>query len=133
MPRKLEARAATSQVDASEQLKQMAAFNDAAVEIFTQACQAYAVGVATLNGEIANFVNARVSQDVELGQALCRCGKWSDAMDLHQDWMRRATQEYLSEASRLIDLASKVTKNNWEPIYERTNDTLIELGKTKTQ
>lgn len=85
--------------------------------------------MATLNNEVMSFVNARVNQDVELGQALCRCGKWSDAMDLQQDWMRRATQEYLSEASRLIDLASEVTKNNWEPIYERTNHTLTNLGK----
>ncbi len=133
MPSKSGARSATSQMDASEQLNRMAAFNGAAMEIFTQACQAYAIGVATLNSEIASFVNARVSQDVELGQALCRCDEWSEAMSLQQDWMRRATQEYLSEAGRLINLASKVAKDNWEPIYERTNDTLMELGKSGTQ
>jgi len=37
------------------------------MEIFTQACQAYAVGMATLNSEVVSFVNARVNQDVELG------------------------------------------------------------------
>jgi hypothetical protein len=99
------------------------------MEIFTQACQAYAVGMATLNSEVVSFVNARVNQDVELGQALCRCGKWLDAMDLQQNWARQATQEYLGEASRLIDLASKVAKDNWEPIYERANHTLTNMGK----
>ena len=99
------------------------------MEIFTQACQAYAVGMATLNSEVVSFVNARVNQDVELGQALCRCGKWLDAMDLQQNWARQATQEYLGEANWLIDLASKVAKDNWDPIYERANLSLSNLGK----
>ena len=70
-----------------------------------------------------------MNQDVELGQALCRCGKWLDAMDLQQNWARQATQEYLGEASWLIDLASKVAKDNWDPIYERANLSLSNLGK----
>ena len=127
MPSKIAQTSASSSTDPSAQLANVAALNGATMEIFTQACQAYAVGMATLNGEVMSFVNVRVNQDVELGQALCCCGKWSDAMDLQQDWMHQATQEYLGEASRLIDLASKVARDNWEPIYERANHTLTNL------
>ena len=129
MPSKTASTPTRSSTDPSAQMASVATLNGATMEFFTQACQAYAVGMATLNGEVTSFVNARVNQDVELGQALFRCGKWSDVMDLQQDWMRQATQDYLDEASRLIDLASQVAKNNWEPIFERTNHTLTSLGK----
>lgn len=129
MPSKTVPTPTRSSPDPGAQIASVAALNGATVEIFTQVCQAYAVGMATLNSEVMSFVNARVNQDVELGQALCRCGNWSDAMDLQQDWMRQATQEYLDEAGRFIDLASQVAKNNWDPIFERTNQTLTSLGK----
>ena len=129
MPRKIAQTSATSSTDPKAQLASVAALNGATMEIFTQACQAYAVGMATLNSEVMSFVNARVNQDVELGHALCRCGKWSDAMDLQQNWVCQATQEYLGETCRLIELASTVAKDNWEPVYERANHTLTTLGK----
>ena len=129
MPSKIVPTPTNPSTDPSAQLASVAALNGATMEIFTQACQAYAVGMATLNSEVVSFVNARVNQDVELGQALCRCGKWLDAMDLQQNWARQATQEYLGEASWLIDLASKVAKDNWDPIYERANLSLSNLGK----
>ena len=129
MPSKIVPTPTNPSTDPSAQLASVAALNGATMEIFTQACQAYAVGMATLNSEVVSFVNARVNQDVELGQALCRCGKWLDAMDLQQNLARQATQEYLGEASWLIDLASKVAKDNWDPIYERANLSLSNLGK----
>ena len=129
MPSKIVQKSANSSTDPSAQLASVAALNGATMEFFTQACQAYAVGMATLSSEVMSFASGRVNQDVELGHALCRCGKWSDAMDLQQDWMHQATQEYLGEASRLIDLTSKVAKDNWEPIYERANHALTNLDK----
>lgn len=129
MPSKSVPTPTNTSTDPSAQLASAAALNSATVEFFTPAFQAYAVGMATLNFEVMSFVNARVNQDVELGQALFRCGKWSDAMDLQQHWMSQATQQYLDEASRLIDLTSQVSKNNWAPIFERTNHTLTSLGK----
>ncbi len=70
-----------------------------------------------------------MTQEVESGQAWCRCGNWSDAVDLQQDWARQTTEEYLGEASRIIELASTAAKDNWEPVCERANHTLTTLGK----
>ena len=51
----------------------------AAMEIFSQACQAYASGLATLNGELMSFVTTRLKHDAELGRALAKCSDWADA------------------------------------------------------
>jgi len=113
-----------------EQKEGMAAFNSEAAEVLAAACQAYANGVATLNGELMGFVSTRLNHDVELSRALSRCANWSDAVNLQQDWARQATEEYLAEASRLTELASKVAKENWEPVYERANRMMMEISKT---
>jgi hypothetical protein len=127
MPSKSKAETERSRSNPNEGLNQMAAANGAAMEIFAQACQAYAAGVATLNGELMGFVNARLGRDVELSRALCRCANWSDAIDLQQDWAQQATREYLAEAGRITDLASRVVNESWQPVYERANKVLTEF------
>jgi hypothetical protein len=127
MPSKSKAESERSQSNTNEQLNQMAAANGAAMEIFAQACQAYATGVATLNGELMGFVNTRLNRDIELSRALCRCANWSDAINLQQDWAQQATREYLAEAGRITDLASRVAQESWQPVYDRANKVLTEF------
>ncbi len=129
MPSKSKATSETSKASTNEQLERMTAFNGTAMEIFSQACQAYASGVATLNGELMGFVNSRLNRDVELGRALSQCSNWSDAVNLQQDWAQQANQEYLAEASRLMELSSKVAKESWEPVYDQANSVLTEFNK----
>ncbi|MEE9159080.1 MAG: phasin family protein [Gammaproteobacteria bacterium] len=130
MPSKSKPTPTTSQEGATDQLGRMTAFNGDAMEVFAQACQAYVSGVATLNGELMGFVSARLSRDAELSQAVSLCGNWSDAVNLQQRWAQQATQAYLAEASRLTEMASKVAKENWEPVYDRAGQIMTELNKT---
>jgi hypothetical protein len=130
MPGKSKAVSEASQMGTNEHLERMATFNAASMEIFAQACQAYAKGVGTLNGELMGFVNTRLNRDVELSRALSQCGNWSDVVSLQQDWAQQATQEYLAEASRLTDLTSNVAKESWEPVYDRANKVLTEVNKS---
>lgn len=114
---------------ADEQLERMGALGGAAFEIFSQACRAYTTGVAQLNGELMNFVDSRLSRDAKLGNALSKCHDWSDAVDLQQDWARQATQDYLAETSKLMELGSMVARDSWQPVYERANQALAEFSK----
>ncbi len=129
MPRKSKATSEASKARTNEQLERMTACNGTAMEIFAQSCQAYASGVATLNGELMGFVNSRLNRDVELGRALSQCSNWSDAVNVQQDWAQQANQEYLAEASRLMELSSKVAKESWEPVYDQANNVLTEFNK----
>ena len=114
----------------NEQLESMTAFNGASMEVFTQTCQAYASGLATLNGELMSFVTTRLKHDAELGQALAKCSDWADATNLQQDWAKKASEEYLAEASKLMEVASKVAKESWEPVSARAEQAVKELQKT---
>lgn len=131
MPRKAKIESDNLKSKPTEQLQQIAATNGAAMEIFGQACQTYATGVAALNGELMGFVTARINRDVALGQALSCCQNWSDVVNLQQQWAQQATQEYLAEAGRITDLASKVLKESWEPVYDRANQAMTDFGASR--
>ncbi len=129
MASKSEGSAKVTQTQASDRLEYMGAFSGMAFEVFSQACWAYASGVAQLNGELMGFANTRMNRDVELSHALSKCDSWPNAVGLQQDWARQATQEYLAEASKLMELASKVATESWEPAHERADQALAELNK----
>ena len=117
------------QENTNDEFERMAALNGAIVESFTQACQAYASGVTTLNAELMGFANTRASRDADLGEALSKCENWSDAVGLQQDWAQQAMQEYLAEASRLVELSAKIAQGNWVPVYERDNRSLSRINR----
>ena len=119
-----------SKTDPNEQLASMTAFNGAAMEVFRQACQAYATGLATLNGELMSFVNTRLKHDADLGQALAKCSNWADAANLQQEWAQKASQEYLLEAGKLMEVASKVAQESWQPVSAKAEQAIKELQKT---
>ena len=122
-----------SQEESTEQLGRMAAFNGETMQAFAQACQAYTSCVSTLNKELMGFVSTRLNRDVELSQALSNCGNWSDAVDLQRQWAQQATEEYMTEAGRITELASKIAKESWEPVYEQTNRMMTDIDKPAQQ
>jgi phasin family protein len=114
---------------ADESLEQVAAFNGAALDFFSRAGSAYFKGVSVINDEVAQFVSTRLDDDAEFGQSIAKCHSWSDAAELQQDWVQKATRAYFTEAGKLFEMASKMTIDNWKPIQEQANKTFAELNK----
>ena len=117
------------QEGANDEFERMTALNGAIVESFTQSCETYVSGVTTLNAELMGFANTRASRDVDLGEALSKCENWSDAVGLQQDWAQQAMEEYLAEASRLVELSAKIAQGNWVPVYERANGAFSRINR----
>lgn len=111
----------------SEAIERIATMNGAAGEIFTEAVKAYFEGVAAWNDELMRFMKVRMDRDVALGGELTKCDNWQDAAKLQQSWMQQTTEEYLTEAGKLMELASKTATQQWAPIYERANKALDEV------
>jgi hypothetical protein len=69
-------------------------------ESCTKACQAW-------QEEVVRFTASRLECDSELGRKLVACRNWADAAKLQQDWAAITAQDYLNEANRMTQLASK--------------------------
>lgn len=115
------------QVEVSEQLARMAAFNGAALDMLTRVGQAYFNSISALNEEMMKFMALRMQHDAEFGQSLTKCDNWATAADLQRGWVQEAGEEYFAEAGKLLELASKVTVESWKPVQERASKALNEL------
>ncbi len=111
----------------AETLQRMTAMNGAAGEVMAEALKAYIHGMSAWNDELMKFMKLRMEHDMQLSESLAKCQSLEDAARLQQAWMQQTTEEYLAEASKLMELATKTATENWAPIYDRANKALSEF------
>ncbi|WP_162913187.1 phasin family protein [Rhodospirillaceae bacterium SYSU D60014] len=102
--------------------------NDATMDAMVKASDAMLKGVAALGQEMVDFANTRVKQNLETSQSLMGCNDLSQAFGLQCDFARTATQHYLQEANKLMNLTASMTRQSWAPLEERTKETLSRLN-----
>ena len=112
------------------QADMMMAMNGAAMDVFARACRVSFSGWAEVNSEVASFMAKRFRHDAELNASLARCDSWEDAVALQNDWMREAAEEYIEEASRLMEMTSKMASDQWKPVLEQADEAVTEFTKT---
>ena len=99
-------------------LDRMTDFNSAAIGALVKSGEAYAKAYTTLNAELVSFVNMRWDRDIELRDAILGCENLTSAVSLQEDWARQATEDYISEANKILEHASDLAHKSWEPLYE---------------
>ena len=85
--------------------------------------------MAALQQEMVQFTSERVKDGFEASQSLMGCSDPAQAFGVQCDVARKATQEFLAEANKMMTLAAKVTGDCWEPLQDRTKETLSKLGR----
>lgn len=65
--------------------------------------------------EFARFATSRLQRDSEFSQHLLASRSWSDAVKAQQDWAATTGQDYLDEATRLLQLAQSTGAELWNP------------------
>ena len=96
----------------------MATFDNPAAADLWSSYQAYLKGLGVLNEEISTFAKRRLDLDMELSGRIAKCKDWSEVIELQQDWARKTSEDYLSETSKVVDLASSAAKEYWAPFHE---------------
>lgn len=98
------------------------------IDAMMKAGDAMLKGMAALGQEMVDFANTRVKQNLETSQSLMSCDDMSRAFGLQCDFARTATQHYLQETSKLMNLTASMTRQSWAPLEERTKETLSRLN-----
>jgi hypothetical protein len=95
--------------------ERLMALSSANADAFMKASEAMLKGLAQLNGELVSFTSSRLKEQVEGSQAIAQCSNWSEAFEKQMSMARTATEQYLSEASKLASLATELTMASWAP------------------
>jgi hypothetical protein len=89
-----------------------------------KASEAMFSGMMILGQEMGEFATARLRENMEFTSTVMRCGDPQEAVRLELDYARHATQQYLNQASRLMQRATELSQNGWAPLEAATRDTL---------
>lgn len=100
--------------------EQFTSLNQTMFKAIMDGPRAYADGMSALGGEMLRFAGHRWRQDMVLGQTLAKCHQWDEVTAVQQDWGAKAVEDYLAEAGKLVELASKVTTDSWQSLYDAT-------------
>lgn len=93
-----------------------------------RANEAMLEGVAAVGRELMDFGSARMRRDLEAQGALLRCTDAEEAFRLHCDYAREATQQYLDQAVKLMNLGARISRDCWSPFEERSKAALHDLN-----
>jgi len=107
----------TDDAGTAEQIERLGAAGGALTEAMMTSTRVCLDGMTRFNGEVIGFVNDRLRRDADFGQSLARCSNWTEAASLQQDWARKTMQDYFSESSKLMQLASKATLESMDPVF----------------
>ena len=77
---------------------------------------ALARGAVALCEEMFSFANARLRHNIETGETLRRCKSPTEILETQADYARTATEQYLAEPIKLMDLAAKTTGEGWSSV-----------------
>jgi len=89
-----------------------------------KASEAMFNGMMTLGQEVTDFATSRLRENMEFTSTVMRCGDPQEAVRLEMDYARHTTQQYLTEASKLMQIAQDFSQKGWAPLEAVTRDSL---------
>ncbi len=92
----------------AEALQPMAAFT-AGIEPYWQTTQTVWSGCIAVQGEVAQFLQARVQRDIALQRTLIACNTPSDAFEALAAFMQETVDNYMTEMNKLGAMALENT------------------------
>jgi hypothetical protein len=98
----------------------MMAMSNALMETTSEAYQSYIKSIMSLSEAFLSFATARMQSNVRASEELMRCRAVPDALRVQQEWLREASDQYMSEATKLVDIATQSTLKSIDPLMKRS-------------
>ena len=102
--------------------------NEETLKALMKANEAMLEGMVAVGREIMEFRKERVRTDIEASESLLQCRDAEEAFRLQCHYAREATQQYFEEASKLMNLTARITRECWAPLEDRTREALQDFN-----
>lgn len=81
-----------------------AAFNEPFANAMAQTTSAFAKGLESVQGELAQFTAKRLRHDAETFYRTSRCENYEQFSKIQQEWLSGTAEDYMEEAGRVMGL-----------------------------
>lgn len=115
--------------NAGARMQSLFNINNEMIEVLSRAGRTYFEGMSAMNEELLNFANERLAEASKTRDILMQCRDVGDVVKAQQDWLRTASQHYMGEASRLVDLGTKTMLSTVNPIMDHAKSSAAEIGR----
>jgi len=107
----------------------VAAFGKSNVDAFVQAGSVFARGMEELTKSLMGLTQGQIEANMAAAKALFGAKSLTDLTDLQKAYARTAFDTAVSEASRLSEIAIRISNETIEPLSARVQATLGQLTK----
>lgn len=90
--------------------------NSESLTAMLRANEALFNGFSTIGQEMMDFANTRLRQDFEVVQSMMSAKDVEEVYRCQSKFAEAASQQYLDEANKLINLVTKTTRDCWGPL-----------------
>lgn len=115
--------------NAGERLQSLFSMNNEMIDVLSRAGRIYFEGMSAMNEELMNFANERLAEASKTRDILMQCRDVNDVMKAQQEWLRTASQHYMGEATRLVDLGTKTVLSTVNPIMDHAKSSAAEMSR----
>lgn len=98
----------------------MMAMNNAFMEATSEAFQSYMKALMSISEALLSFATSRIQCNLRTSEELMRCRALPDAMRVQQEWLREASDQYINEATKIVDIATQSTIKGFSPLVQRS-------------
>lgn len=88
---------------------------------FAGQSQALASMIAEWNGEICQFVSQRLQRNGDAVEGMTKCQSLPEMFAIQGQWLQHAADDYLKEASKLMEVNSRCMRLMFEPTGHQTH------------
>ena len=79
-------------------------------EMMERSGQAYSKIFTAWRDEMIGFTEKRLQADLDTGRAFYGCRSWAEMVELQQDWLKQAIENYADENSRLMEICREAAE-----------------------
>ena len=83
------------------------------VEPLLTASNKWLENMLALSNEMFEFGRSRLDRNIEMSKAIARSGSFDEAIELQADFTRMLVNDYVSEATKLADLSTRVVMESF--------------------
>jgi phasin protein len=73
--------------------------------------QSYAKTIGEWNTEVSHFMTHRGTRNAEAMTRIAKCQNFPDVFAIQTQWVQEATDDYLKEMSKLMDVNNRIMSN----------------------
>ena len=103
-------------VNAFVAVEALSDLNKQFAKALTQASRTYLQGIVAMQEELLGIASGQIKDLEKARESLPSATYPNKAIRIQETWARKVSEQYIYEAERLVQFASRTSSNSWSPI-----------------